>query len=430
MASQKWSNLVDSARSLDCIHCGLCLETCPTYRLTGRESSSPRGRVHLMRALGEGRLEPDGDFIQEMDDCLVCRRCESVCPAGVEFGAMMGHTRAGLEGIRDQALLRRSLRWLGFRVLLPHRSALALAAGATRLAQQTGLINLFAPLLPKSFPPPAEIPTIPASSARRRLPEITPTTHRPYERAIVLEGCMMPVLFGDVNRATTRGLAALGVESLAPTAAGCCGSLHAHNGDIVQARKLAKHMIMIFEQSDLAELPIVVNSAGCGSHMSEYAELFEAHDPWHARAELFSKRVVDFTSFVAERLERIHLAKALVGHTSMTWDDPCHLCHGQGVRSAPREILEALSRASGVPHVPLHDSEGCCGSAGIYSLLAPNASTEILESKLDALEATGADLLVTANPGCQLQWQLGIKRRGLAVRVAHIATLFAEATSA
>ncbi|MBC8451519.1 MAG: 4Fe-4S dicluster domain-containing protein [Planctomycetes bacterium] len=434
MQAQDWSPLVEYTRSLDCIHCGLCLETCPTYRLTGRESASPRGRVHLMRALGEGRIEPDKGFLDEMDGCLVCRRCESVCPAGVEFGAMMGHTRGGLEPLRGVAPKRRLLRWLGFRALLPHRWALGAAVATTRLLQRSGLMNLVGPLMPKDFPPPGELPTIPPAHARRRLPTNTPAAAE-LERAILLEGCLMPALFGDVNRATAATLAALGVTAIAPPRAGCCGSLHAHNGDLVEARRLAKAIIEAYASAELADLPIVVNSAGCGSHMLEYEELFEPDDPWFARAEAFSARVIDFTKFVATRLERASLgaftrSPQWKDTQRITWDDPCHLCHGQGVRDEPRLLLDGLCSAAGLERVELEDSEGCCGSAGIYSLLEPAAAAEILESKLDALEASGADLLVTANPGCQLQWQTGVRRRGLAVRVVHIAELLGAATSA
>lgn len=430
MASQDWSSLVDYAKSLDCIHCGLCLETCPTYRLTGRESASPRGRVHLMRALGEGRIEPDGGLIDELDGCLVCRRCESVCPAGVEFGAMLGHARDGLEDLRPTAMRRRLLRWIGLRLLLPHRQALASVAAATRLGQATGVLKLAAPLLPSSFPPAGDIPQVPPRAQRQRLPRETPAEPA-TERAIVLEGCLMPVLFGDVNRATASVLAALGVTAVAPPSAGCCGSLHAHNGDLEEARRLARAMIEAFE---IEEVPIVVNSAGCGAHLAEYPELFDPSDPWHARASALAARVVDFTRFVARRLQRSTLkaftqAGPFSGTRRLTWDDPCHLCHGQGIREEPRQLLDALVASTpDLERVELDDSEGCCGSAGIYSLLEPEASRQILEAKLDALEETGADLLVTANPGCQLQWQTGIKRRGLDVRVAHIAKLFALAT--
>ncbi|MDF1801055.1 MAG: (Fe-S)-binding protein, partial [Planctomycetota bacterium] len=514
MASPDWSPLVEYSKSLDCIHCGLCLESCPTYRLTGRESASPRGRVHLMRSLGEGRIEPDQGFVDELDGCLLCRRCESVCPAGVDFGAMLEHTRDGLEGVRKSSPYRDFQRWLGFRLLLPHRPLLQLAAATLRLGQRTGLLERLAPLLPASLPDPRQLPPIPPAAERRALPRRTPARRpRPAllpERVLVLEGCLMPVLFGRVNRATVDALAELGVEAVSPPRSGCCGALHAHNGDLEEARRLAVAMIEAFELPDDPAVPILINSAGCGSHMKDLPQLFQPMDPLHARAHAFSARVVDFAELLAPALDAAARPLPEVAHagasgsprppagprigagsaspdagsagtredqasepgtagssgrvmpdatrqeakartaadaggsrfagraglasrlglepgSKVTWDDPCHLCHGQGIRDQPRTLLDAALAGSGLERVELFDSEGCCGSAGIYSILQPEASLEILDSKLDELERTGATLLVTANPGCQLQWQQGVTRRGLAIEVRHLAEVVALA---
>lgn len=418
--------LVATARTLDCIHCGLCLDTCPTYQLTGRESASPRGRIHLMRAAGEGRLEPDAGFAEEMNGCLVCRRCESVCPAGVEFGPMMGQTRAGLEARPATQSGARFWRWFGFRVLLRRRWALATAAALVRMTQVTGLDRVGARLMPGGFPPPQDAPRIPPARDRRRLKPIAVPSAT--TEAFLLEGCVMPVLFGPENRATAQALADHGVQARVPSGVACCGSLAAHNGDAATARELARALITAYA----GDAPIVVNSAGCGSHMAELHELFEADDPWHARAHAFGERVVDFTSFLAERFVARTGVEHFQGITRLTFDDPCHLCHGMGVRAAPRQLLDALVSAENqtrgadpLVRVELDDSEACCGAAGIYTLLHPKDSRALLEGKLDALEASGAELLVTANPGCQLQWQTGIQARGLDVRVAHIASLTA-----
>jgi len=439
MAASEWSHLVEYARSLDCIHCGLCLETCPTYRLTGRESASPRGRVHLMRGLGEGRVEPDRGLVEELDGCLLCRRCESVCPAGVRFGAMLEHTRDGLEGVRKSSPWRDFQRWIGFRLLLPHRPLLGLLAAATRLGQRTGLVERLGPVLAKVLPDPRWLPPVPPAAERRRLPATTPAaapTPAPGlpPRVLVLEGCLMPVLFGRVNRATVDALAALGVRVDSPRPAGCCGALHAHNGDLDEARRLALALLDALEDPDGA--PILVNSAGCGAHLKDLAELFEERDPAHARAVSLAERTKDLAELLAPALE----ATAAPGTTTaedlaatlgldtdatVTWDDPCHLCHGQGLRAEPRAVLDAALSGSGLERVELHDSEGCCGSAGIYSILEPEAASEILDGKLDELEATGASLLVTANPGCQLQWEQGVRRRGLDVQVRHLAEVLA-----
>jgi glycolate oxidase iron-sulfur subunit len=420
--------IVDYAKSLDCIHCGLCLTTCPTYQLTGAESSSPRGRVHLMRAVAEGRLAPGAAFEEEMEFCLVCRHCESVCPAGVQFGAMMEVTRHGLVQSAGRRPLERALRWLGFRVILVRRSALRLAISALGLAQRTGVLALAAPVFGPRGKALASFPRVPRASEREPLPPRTGSIPRAAAVAL-LEGCVMPELYGRVNRASAACLAAAGVECRTAPGHVCCGALHAHNGDLDGARSLARSTIEAFdrvrEENGSEPLPVVVNSAGCGAHMKEYERLLE-HDPaWRDRARAFSVRVVDFAQYLAVPSTRERLAAALVarGTETITYDDPCHLCHGQQIRSQPRVLLDLLP---GARRVELEASESCCGSAGIYSLLRPEDSARILDKKLDALRASGAAILVTANPGCQLQWESGVKRAGLAVDVVHLAELLAR----
>ncbi|TAJ17727.1 MAG: 4Fe-4S dicluster domain-containing protein [Planctomycetota bacterium] len=419
-------SLVDYAKSLDCIHCGLCLRTCPTYQLTGVESSSPRGRIHLMRAVAEGRANADADFAEEMDFCLLCRHCESACPAGVRFGEMMEHTRGALAATRPQSLRTRFLRWLGFRVALPHRFALSLAAAGMRAAQSTGLW----PAIARPFAPREagleHFPKVPSWAERRALPRSTPARGERVGAVAMLEGCVMPQLYGRVNRATVASLAALGFDVHVPAGQTCCGSLHAHNGDVEGARALAKRTIDAFD----GELPLVVNSAGCGSHLRALHHLFEPSDPWHARAAALAKRVRDYSEIAATRIATAQgsAAGALAG--PLAYDDPCHLCHGQQIRSQPRVLLDAACRAAGIARVELPDSESCCGSAGIYSVLRPADSQAILDVKLATLARSGARTLVTANPGCQLQWEQGIARAGLDVRVLHVAEVVERAFGA
>ncbi len=395
--------IVDYAASLDCIHCGLCLNTCPTYRLTGVESSSPRGRIHLMRAVAEGALEPDAAFGEEMDFCLLCRHCESVCPSGVRFGAMMEHTRDAIDAVQPRSLVSRALRWLGFRVVLPHRAMLRLAATFGRYAQQLGIVRLR--------------PLIPPSADRRRLPELTPAIGTKRGAVFVLEGCVMPELFGSVNRATVSVLARCGFECRSPRDQPCCGSLHAHNGDLETARELARRTIAAFEATG-GEAPVVVNSAGCGSHMKEYGHLLREDSAWRERAERFAARVVDFSEFVASpacagALEHAQLDASLA---PIAYDDPCHLCHGQQIRAEPRVLLDKVAE-----RVEMKDSELCCGSAGIYSLARPDDAAAVFAPKLAAFVESGAKTLVTANPGCQMQWQAGLERAGVRARVMHVA---------
>ncbi|MEM1453258.1 MAG: heterodisulfide reductase-related iron-sulfur binding cluster [Planctomycetota bacterium] len=419
--------LVDHARSLDCIHCGLCLTTCPTYQLTGSETSSPRGRIHLMRAVAEGRHEPDAAFEDEMGFCLVCRHCESVCPAGVEFGAMMEFTRGSLKERRPPGPLARVARWVGFGQILPKRIGLRAAALGLRAVQALRLDRLAAPLLGVRGEVLRHMPRVPSARDRRPLPGVTPATGERRGTALVLEGCVMPELFGRVNRAVASTLAATGLEVRTARNHVCCGALHAHNGEIAGAEDLARSTIERFDAVD-PDARIVVDSAGCGAHMREYDRLL-ANDPeWRDRAAAFSRRVVDYS----EEMSRPDAIERLRGALSerhgiagpVTWDDPCHLCHGQGVTQQPRALLDLVP---GLERVDMQAADSCCGSAGIYSVLRPHDSLAVLEPKLDHLAATGARTLVTANPGCHQQWQIGIGRAGAGVEVLHLAEVLERA---
>ena len=419
MSGSRLSGLVDHAKTLDCIHCGLCLRTCPTYQLTGSESSSPRGRIALMRALGEGRIEADRAFAEEMDFCLLCRHCESACPAGVRFGEMMESTRDVLEREPRGGRGRRLLRRLGFRAVLPSRAVLATLGLATRLGQRSGLFALTRRLLGRRAAFLDAAPRVPPWRDRRRRPVHTPARGERRGEVVVLEGCVQPVFFGRVNAATVESLSALGYDVHVPRSVVCCGSLHAHNGDLEGARRLADRVLEGFAGG----APIVVNSAGCGAHLAELANLFEADDPRRARAQALSERVVDYAVFVDQAMtERPPSHPVEAGRVA--WDDPCHLCHGQGVRREPRAVLDALD---GVERVELEEAESCCGSAGIYSVIRPNDSQLVFEPKREAFERSGADTLVTANPGCQLQWTQGLARAGNPARVVHLAELVCEA---
>jgi glycolate oxidase iron-sulfur subunit len=435
--------LVDYAASLDCIHCGLCLNTCPTFRLTGVETSSPRGRIHLMRAVAEGSIEPDPEFADEMEFCLLCRNCESVCPSGVRFGAMMEHTRAGLETTSKRPLASRFARWFGFRVLLPHRRAMRTFSALARITQSTGLLRLVAPMLGRRSASLLSAPRIPPRSERVLLPELTRAAGTLGDRrgtVAVLEGCVMPELYGRVNRAMVGVLSRIGFDVRCPRSHTCCGSLHAHNGDHAEAVQLARWTIAAFDElCDETGSPtmIVVNSAGCSAHMKDYGRLLHDDPEWRERAARFSARVRDFSEFLATDLDTNAGKRAWSRATEssdrvrelppVTYDDPCHLCHGQGIRKPPRRLLDAIP---GLRRVELRDSELCCGSAGIYALVRPADSAAVFAPKLEALRASGAKTLVTANPGCQLQWETGLARANVDVRVMHIAEVLDLATRA
>lgn len=430
----KPTELVDYAKSLDCIHCGLCLRTCPTYRLTGRESASPRGRIHLMRAVAEGELAPDRDFAEEMEHCLLCRNCETVCPSGVRFGEMMETTRAGLAQRPPRSALGGLARRFGFRDVLPDRQVLSAFATALRLAQRSGLLRLLAPLFGARGRSLRFLPTVPPRRERTPLPPVTPAREPRAGAVAMLEGCVMPELFGRVNRATARVLAAVGLE--VRTAAGhvCCGSLHAHYGDRDMARDLARKTIAAFEelQDEAGEpLPIVLNSAGCGAHLRELGHLFGHDEDWQARATALAARIVDVSELLSRPPHRERLA-SLLGPPQdvegpIAWDDPCHLVHGQGVRDEPRALLDLVP---GLARVELPDAESCCGSAGIYSLVRPEESRRILAEKIETFRASGARTLVTANPGCHMQWESGFAAEEVPARVLHLVEVLDAALNA
>jgi glycolate oxidase iron-sulfur subunit len=361
-----------------------------------------------------------------MEFCLLCRHCESVCPAGVQFGALMEHTRGGLDAAGAHRGLKRLLRWLGFRLVLPNRLALRIAGSMLRGAQVLGLDRL-ADVLWRGRGL-ASLPRIPPLRMRRLLPRRLAARGTPRGKLLLLEGCVMGEFHAHVNRATARSLAELGFELVVPESV-CCGSLHAHNGDLDGARELARKLLTACRLDEASETTLfVTNSAGCGAHLKELAHLFPADDPWHARAVNFAQRVRDYSQVVAAALSQARpFSRTPELPLPVAWDDPCHLCHAQKVRVEPRAVLAAIP---GLEQVELADSESCCGSAGVYSLLRPEASQAVFTRKREALERSGARTLVTANPGCQMQWQSGLERAGSSVLVVHLAEVVASALEA
>jgi glycolate oxidase iron-sulfur subunit len=307
------------------------------------------------------------------------------------------------------------------------------------LAQRTGLLDLVARVGGARAKSLRDAPRIPPASERARLPSETSARGKQRGTVAVLEGCVMPELFGRVNRATVQVLSAAGYSSHVPRDHVCCGSLHAHNGDRDGARALARTTIEAFEpivDADGSPAPIVLNSAGCSAHLKELAHLFEDEPEWSARARRLAGRVADFSEFLARPEPLAGLRSAIEhapersrarGTRRVTWDDPCHLCHAQGVRREPRMLLDLLP---GIERVEMIGADSCCGSAGIYALTRPKDAADVLAPKLDALERTGVELLVTGNPGCQLQWSTGVRRAGLEVSVAHVAEVIADAVRA
>jgi glycolate oxidase iron-sulfur subunit len=402
------------AKSLDCVHCGLCLQTCPTYRETGSEVSSPRGRVYLMRYAAEGRFPLAGALAEEAYLCLDCRACETACPSGVRYGSMLEQVRREVEG---EGLRRGFARWIeerALRDLIPHRRRLALAFDALALAERLRLDRLMLPLMPRSLREARQLaPRVPRRSERAFPPERVAARGERRGRVAFFVGCIMPQLFAAVNAATLRVLAANGFEVVVPPDQGCCGALHAHAGDIATARRLARHNAGVFAAADVDA--VVINSAGCGAAMRDAAEWL----PDEGRALAASVRDV---------CELLH-AEGLRRPTgrveaSVCYDDPCHLLHAQRVQAAPRELLQQIPGLRLLPH---DEPDACCGAAGIYNLTHRNMARAVLARKLRALAAADPDLVASGNPGCMMQLQAGLRRAGLRARVVHPIELLDEA---
>jgi glycolate oxidase iron-sulfur subunit len=396
-----------------CIHCGLCLEACPTYKITHLETESPRGRLHLMGAIADGRIDArtSDATILHLDRCLACRACEAVCPSGVPYGRLIEETRAGIAEARGIAPPAQLFLWSVSRPWV-----LRAVGGLLLFVERTGLRRLA-----RRFVPPR----------LRRLDALAPPVGRPAYRPVavpsprssvaLLLGCVMRASYGDVHTATARVLAHLGAEVVPTPGQTCCGALHAHAGDKNEAIRLAKLNIAAFEKADV----ILVNAAGCGAHLKSYAHLLEDRPNWAARAAALSSRVRD----VSEHLRTI-VGDEPLGALEMrvTYQDPCHLAHAQGIRAEPRALL---SRVRGLELVEMAGADVCCGSAGYYNLAQPEYADRLLEPKIDAILSTQPDAVVTGNPGCMLQLAAGLRSRGRAdIPVLHVVEVLDRALSA
>ena len=392
------------AKSLDCVHCGLCLQACPTYRVTGREQSSPRGRIYLMRGVAEGRI-PLGDLLRdEAHLCLGCRACETACPSGVHYGAMVERTRAEVlrAGLREDAASRLELALL--RHLVPRPRRLALAFDLLAIAQRLGLDRLLEPLLPARLRGArALLPRVPPRHQRRaHLPLLGAQGER-RGRVGFLAGCIMRELFPATNAATLRVLAHNGFEVVVPSDQACCGALAAHAGDADTAHALARRNVAAFADVDV----VITNSAGCGAALCDAgAWLGEAGAALAAKAR-------DVCAFLDEAGLRAPGGRIAA---RACYDDPCHLLHGQKVGDAPRRLLAAIPGLTLVPHA---DPGACCGAAGTYNLTHPEMSRAVLARKLDSLAAAAPDLVVSGNPGCLMQLRAGLAERGLRAEAVH-----------
>jgi len=408
-----------------CVHCGLCLAYCPTFSILGTEMDSPRGRIFLIKSMAEGRIGLTDSAAAHLDLCLGCRACETVCPSGVPYGQLIEAARADIERQRPGGPLRRLFRWVNFSVLLPHPRLLSLAAAGLRFYQVSGLRRLVrASGVLRLLPGPLAsweplLPSIPAAADRAPLPEVTPAEGVKRATVGLLTGCVQQVAFGPQNRATARVLARNGVEVIAPRTQTCCGALHAHGGEHDTALELARKTIIAFESAGVEQ--VVVNTSGCGAHMKAYGTLLADDPRWAERARRFAARVSDISEFLAREPLRGPLRPLA---RTVTYHDPCHVAHGQKIRKEPRALLHQIP---GLTVKELHEADWCCGSAGTYNLTQPEMAGQLQRRKIENIRATGAEAVITANPGCIIQIQQGLAGGARPIRVLHIVELLDEA---
>jgi glycolate oxidase iron-sulfur subunit len=415
-----------------CIQCGMCLPTCPTYALTPFERANPRGRIGLMRAVARGDLDVDDPaFADAMYYCVGCRACETACPAGVEFGRLLEDAREAVEAAEAEGRPDDFPRDLLLDRLLPFPGRLRFAARLARVYQRTlGRLGWWRRRLarrPRLAALEALAPAVPPQGRRWRVPGVVEPTafsangSAARERGTVAlhPGCVQSVLLPEINADTAQVLAYNAWRVVVPDAFRCCGALHAHQGRMVAARELARDNILAFEGSG-AEL-LISNAAGCGAHLKGYGHLMEGDPDWAGRATAFAAHVADVSEFLArEGMRRPRRPFSL----KATYDDPCHLIHGQRVVDAPRMLLKAIP---GLEVLPLVESTWCCGSAGIYNLTHPEAAGVLLERKIRHVVATGAELVVTGNVGCILWIGKGLRTAGSSTRVIHPVSLLRAA---
>lgn len=401
-----------------CVHCGLCLNACPTYRELGVEMDSPRGRIYQMVQVATGAAAINDSYIEHIDLCLACRGCESACPSGVEYGRLVEAARAEIESSVPRPWFARTLRNLVFRNLLPSRGALQLAGtglyvyqnlGIRRIARALGILSGRLGEL-DALSPAAQRPffyryygkTLPAEGQRRY-------------RVAFLGGCIANISFARLNEASTRVLQKNGCTVDIPEKQTCCGALHVHAGRREEARALARRNIDALIEGNYDA--IITNAAGCGSTLKEYGELLENDTEYAAKAREFSQRMKDINEFLASIELNREMSELPV---TVTYQDSCHLAHGQKIREAPRKLLRSIPGLI-FREMPLSDL--CCGSAGIYNILHADMSLSLLQKKMDGVSSTRTKVIATANPGCMLQLEAGVRRFGGASRVMHVVEL-------
>lgn len=407
---------LDYDQLTNCMRCGFCLPACPTFRETGLEPESPRGRIALMKAVADGLMEPDRAFNDQMNHCLGCRACEPACPADVKYGQLIEQARDAIEDHADRGIPVTGMRKLFFKGIFPHRSRLRLLGGALaayrksglrRIVRGSGLMRLF----PKHLREMESIlPDATSKGVVETLGTVYPAKGETVARVALFRGCLMDVMFAGTNVNTVKLLSEAGFEVVIPENQACCGALHAHAGEMAAARELARVNLQAFEDAGIEY--IVSNAGGCGAMLAEYNHLLHEDHALRGAAERFAARVIDVSKLLVDRGRLPAFAES--GENSreqvtITYQDSCHLRNVMKSPDAPRQLMKQVANVS---FAEMKEADRCCGSAGIYNVTQPEMAGQILESKMEHAVATGARYLLTSNPGCLLQMKLGAAKHG------------------
>ena len=430
---QQFKEKMNEDELLNCMRCGFCLPTCPTYIESGyQESHSPRGRIALMKAVVDGLIEPDEDFERSLELCLGCRACEPVCPSGVNYGHLLEDARDLINQNKKFSMPVRAVRKAVFQGLFPHQNRMQSLTGLIGFYQRSGIQTIarkigFLSLLPDSLATMEKVlPNVPTMKEMKNRPAHLPAIGNQNYRVGFFSGCLMDTMFMPTNDATMKLLQLAGCEIVIPKDQACCGALHGHSGEKASAKDLAKRNIQAFE--DLGADFIITNAGGCGAFLLDYDHLLKDDPIWRERANAFTEKIKDISEIlVAVRFhEKVELE---VPEQIVTYQDSCHLRNVMKTAAAPRTLLKAVK---GVEYREMKDADRCCGSAGIYNIVETEMSMKMLDYKMVQAKDTFATTIVTANPGCLLQMKLGIEREGLTTkaRAVHIVDLLLEAVKA
>ncbi|MFP7298196.1 (Fe-S)-binding protein [Neobacillus niacini] len=412
-----WHDPPQESKWADCVHCGMCLESCPTYEQSGEEQHSPRGRVYLIKAVAEGKLNVDEHFAEPVFSCLDCRACTTACPVDIDVGGLIEEARGQIRQALPLKGWKGAVNKFFLHGVFPHQNRLRSLGGLLRFYQKSGMQKVvrktkLIQIMPKHLAEMESIMPEVKGSVRNKFNTDIKAKSETKQQVAMLTGCVMDVFFSDINEATINVLTHNGNDVSIPKNQTCCGALHVHAGDREMGRKLAKQNIEAFENEE----KVIVNAAGCGCMMKEYGELFRDEPEWKERAEKFGEKVVD----IAKHLHDTGYEKPKVNmNMRITYHDACHLAHGQGVRKEPREILLDIP---GVEMVHMPNADRCCGSAGIYNITNPEMADAVLKSKMENIPED-VEMISMGNPGCMIQMALGVQKYGRNQKIVHTVQL-------